>query len=201
MDSKKKTQISKRELIKRLLTWRAAKYFMTEMLWNIPILCIYLLAILYGFKAFVAPKNEAITLLNYSFGVIAALSGLCFTWASGLTSNSVKDKIQFAGERFFHSAVLLLVAILIRFLTDYPASIDHHNLLKGLFYKIIVFFSMTMAVTYFYTRLYITSKYLWRSRKRHTGAKFIPDPFSEIPETNKEEQNTQPLTNTTNNEN
>jgi hypothetical protein len=89
----------------------------------------------------------------------------------------------------------------IRVLTDYPAPIDHHNLLKGLFYKIIVLFSMIMAITYFYTGLYITSKYLWRARNRHTIPKYIPDPFSEIPETNKEEQNIQPLTNSTKNEN
>jgi hypothetical protein len=52
------------------------------------------------------PKGP-IQLFNYSFVVVAALSGLCFAWAACLAHDKnardelIKDKIIYSGERFF----------------------------------------------------------------------------------------------------
>jgi hypothetical protein len=174
------------QLIKLLLSWNFIKFILTEFFWSFPIYCLYLLVLGYAIKMLNAPKEDALKFLNYSFAFVVALSGLCFAWSACLNAeDKKKDKVTYSGERFFHSSILLLVATLLKFLVVNTTIRFTLFGIIALFYHLTIVFSITMAVGFFYQGLYTTSKYLWRNRKRHKDADYFSDSFSELSESNK----------------
>jgi hypothetical protein len=155
-------------LIPDILSSYLFKILAKYLLWEAPLFFLYFLAVSYVYVIFKEPANKSLQSLNYAFVFIAALSGLCFAWSSCLKDdNKGKDQITYAGERFFHSSILLLLASLTKYL-GLKYSVDFVLIkLIQLFYKIIIYYSLFMALLYFYAGLHTVSKFLWKNRNRY----------------------------------
>lgn len=61
-------------------------------------------------------REDTTGISNVAFGVMATLAALSFGLHASLhSSEKIKDKVLFAGERFFHGALLVLIASLIKY--------------------------------------------------------------------------------------
>jgi hypothetical protein len=61
------------------------------------------------------PASEVYGIGVASFGVTAALSGICFTVSESVRGSS---EFRFAGEKFLHSSVLLVQTLMLVYLKD-----------------------------------------------------------------------------------
>ncbi len=66
-----------------------------------------------------------------AFGLIAALSGLCFAIASNLRSEHDKDSAIYAGEKLLHSSLLMIQTLFLKYASDMLLQI---GLIKSIFW-------------------------------------------------------------------
>jgi hypothetical protein len=85
---------------------------------RIPDILLYFLitaAVLYNFKNL---KSDTTNLTNYGFAILAGMGSICFSWSRCLDSKEESvaiKKITNAGEVFFHSAVIFLIASIFKY--------------------------------------------------------------------------------------
>lgn len=75
-------------------------------------------ALMYMSQFIRQPVNEVFTIGLSAFALIAALSGLCYAFAPCLPNDEAKKAPLYAGEKFFHSCLLLLQTIFLKYVTD-----------------------------------------------------------------------------------
>jgi len=64
----------------------------------------------------VAPNQDTTELANATAVDVAALAGLAFAYASVLDPTEAdRDRVLFAGERFCHGAIILLIAAVLKY--------------------------------------------------------------------------------------
>jgi len=80
--------------------------------------------IVYANQLWMSPLDKVVGVGLTAFGAIAAVAALCFTMASCLTSLEERQPTLYAGEKFFHSSLLLIQTIFIRFAGDSLASMQ-----------------------------------------------------------------------------
>jgi len=155
------------------------KVIVYNTLWNLPIYFLYILSIGYSLNILRIQNEDALKLLNYSFAAIAILSGLCFAWSACLGNEDIKkDRITYSGERFLHSSILILIAILLKYLgVKYNETFFLGKWIIFL-YKIMIIYSIFMALLFFHAGLHTISKYLWISRFRHKDWNKMDDDFT-----------------------
>jgi hypothetical protein len=84
-------------------------------LWHTPVSIAALIGLYFTFALLVNPAEETISITNYAFAIVIALASISFGYASCLDTTEQKHKMQYCGERFLHSALLFLVASVIKY--------------------------------------------------------------------------------------
>src|SRR5450631_973447 len=76
---------------------------------------IFVTLIIYVQRAITQPSATVYPLVVTAFGMTAALSGICFRMASSLLEDSTP---RYAGEKFLHSAILLIQSLFLIYAKD-----------------------------------------------------------------------------------
>lgn len=84
-------------------------------LWHTPVSIAALVGLYFALAVFIDPAKETISVTSYAFAIVVALASVSFGYARCLDSAEQKNKMQYCGERFLHSALLFLVASIIKY--------------------------------------------------------------------------------------
>ena len=80
------------------------------------ILLVFLVGLYFTYQLFKGLFRDTTAITNVAFGIIVTLSALSFSCSKAINdSPEDKDKFTFAGERFLHSAVLLITASILKY--------------------------------------------------------------------------------------
>ncbi|MGA9109956.1 MAG: hypothetical protein ACLQBD_02450 [Syntrophobacteraceae bacterium] len=101
------------KLIKKALLFIA--YLFQFILWHFPVSVLALIGLYFTYKMFIDPTQDTTSISNYAFVIVAALSSLSFVYSQSVKDKEDKQKIQYCGERFLHSAILFLIASVLKY--------------------------------------------------------------------------------------
>ncbi len=117
---------------------------------------------------------ETTIITNAAFAILATLAALSFSCSRALLdSNEDKDRFSYAGERFFHSSLLLISASLIKYLV---LSLLSNELFvkESLSYRILSMTSRVYIATIFFWSvtsasgaLIVINKLLWKRLNKY----------------------------------
>lgn len=121
-------------------------------------------------------EKDSTSFTNFGFGICASLAALSFTLSQAIQVSKDKkpaDDALFAGERFLHSSILLLVASIIKYtylsVAVVPFLINHPNFLLAVKFPVNLLASLLFlsAVLSAHTGLIVINKLLWKRIARH----------------------------------
>jgi len=95
---------------KRQKRLRQARFFRKA-----PVAIAGVLGWAYAFFVAVRFKEDTTPITNAASAVMVALASLSFTFARVIKTDALRDRVTFAGERFLHGAILVLVASILRY--------------------------------------------------------------------------------------
>ena len=80
------------------------------------IILVFLVGLYFNWQLFTGLLEDTTVITNIAFGILATFAALCFSGARAINDSAEdKDKFTFAGERFLHSAVLVVIASLLKY--------------------------------------------------------------------------------------
>ena len=107
------------------------------------VLLVALVGGIYNIKLFQNVTQDTTSITNVAFGIVASLSALSFACSRTIEGPPEhKSLFPFAGERFLHSAILLIIASILKYasltllkskLADYPWFITGLSFVFGIF--------------------------------------------------------------------
>lgn len=102
---------------------------MRRILFNIfyrtPELIVLLVFIYFAYYVLVDLNRDTLLLTNTAFAICATLASISFSFSRAVAEdNTLSDRISFAGERFLHCALLLIIASVIKWATQTIFSSD-----------------------------------------------------------------------------
>jgi hypothetical protein len=103
------------------------------------------------------------------FGISAALSGICFTWATSPLNESI---IKYAGEKFLHSSLLLIQSIAIVFAKSeilelsFIKSSEIITFITSQVFLMLYTFVSSVASWFFYYGFEALNNELWEQTKK-----------------------------------
>lgn len=80
-----------------------------------PVSIAALIGLYFTFTLLINPAKETISITNYAFAIVITLASVSFGYARCLDSAEQKNQMQYCGERFLHSALLFLVASIVKY--------------------------------------------------------------------------------------
>jgi hypothetical protein len=84
--------------------------------WHMPISVAALIGFYFAINLLINPNENTISITNYSFAIVAALSSICFAYSRAIDDDKeIRETLQYCGERFLHSAIQFLVASLVKY--------------------------------------------------------------------------------------
>uniref|UniRef100_UPI0040479412 hypothetical protein n=1 Tax=Cyanobium sp. TaxID=2164130 RepID=UPI0040479412 len=83
--------------------------------WHTPVSVAALIGLYFVFVLFANPASETMPITNYAFAIFTALASISFGYARCLDSVVARCQVQYCGERFLHSAILFLVASIVKY--------------------------------------------------------------------------------------
>jgi hypothetical protein len=89
---------------------RILKFF-----YKMPVVLIGLVGYVYAISLIGRFKEDTTAITNAGFAILATLAALSFSFARVIETDQLKDRVMFAGERFLHGAVLVLVASILKY--------------------------------------------------------------------------------------
>ena len=84
-------------------------------LWHTPVSITAAIGLYFTFALLANPAKATISITNYGFAIVIALASVSFGYARCLDNIDQKNKLQYCGERFLHSALLFLLASVIKY--------------------------------------------------------------------------------------
>lgn len=120
----------------------------------IAIPAVSIITILFISKAITFPPSNIFSMSITVFGVTVALSGVCFSMVSSAPDHT-KD-IKFAGEKFLHSSILLIQAIILIYARNalvHSTHINQYVMAKNIIYRIFQLVIMIISTTSAFTWL------------------------------------------------
>jgi len=93
------------------------------------------------------PVSGVFTVGLSAFALLAALSGLCLAFAPYMTTDEDKKAPLYAGEKFFHSCLLLLQTIFLKYVTDSVLVIQWIQDCIWLRYSVMILANFLLVVT------------------------------------------------------
>jgi hypothetical protein len=106
------------------------------------IICVT--GILYIQKLLMEPVDKVTNVALTAIGAVAALSALCFTFAPLIEDEHDKKSGLYAGEKFLHSTLLIILTLFLKYANDQLISFEFISSIKWLKVTIICIFSMPM---------------------------------------------------------
>ncbi len=105
-----------------------------------PVVLVAMLGYLYAMSLVFNYREDTTNITNAGFAIMATLAALSFSFARVVESDELKDRIMFAGERFLHGAILVLVASILKYfifiLLKLPSFSNSANLEVGLSFTV-----------------------------------------------------------------
>lgn len=96
---------------------------------RIPVAAIYFIGLFYSLTVLINLTKDTTGIINVAVAVTASLAGLCFAMSASVSFQDIKkDRINYAGERFFHAAIFLVTASVLKYSA---LSIRNYELLEG----------------------------------------------------------------------
>jgi hypothetical protein len=132
---------------------------------------LFVTMVIYVQRIIVQPSVTLYPLAVTAFGITAALSGICFRMRPSLPEDSTP---RYAGEKFLHSALLLIQTIFLIYAKDSLMTfgwVNSHEPVKMLVSgvaAIVVFFLSGVAVVCWFHGFYALNNELWQNWKRRT---------------------------------
>lgn len=83
-------------------------------LYKAPVAVVGLLGAMYAVVLVLRFEEDTSIITNAAFAVMATLAALCFSFARA-AEEILRDRITFAGERFLHGAILVIVVSIIKY--------------------------------------------------------------------------------------
>ncbi len=112
--------------------------------------------------------EDTTDIINVALGITAVLAGLCFAMSASVDlAEKVKDRVNYAGERFFHAAIFFLLATILKYAAvgiGGHAFVRERELLSALLTAPFHFFAVSLfiyAVLDAHTGLRIINDLLW----------------------------------------
>ena len=137
----------------------------------LPIVVAFFIGIFYALIVLYNINEDTTHISNAAFGILAVFSGLCFGLARNLNEyDSARDRILYAGEKFFIAAMYMIIASIIKYATIKLLLVDVDNFLSIILdiisriTKLIYILLFYMALLDAHTALTILNKEL---RKRY----------------------------------
>ena len=94
-----------------------------------PIVLSFYVGVIYSLYLVDNFNKDTTTIINAALAISAVLAGLCFAMSSTVEiKNKYKTRINYAGERFFHASIFLLLSAVLKYAALYFVKID---LFKG----------------------------------------------------------------------
>jgi hypothetical protein len=90
--------------------------------------------------------NEVFTVGLSAFALVAALSGLCYALAPCLTIDEEKKTPLYAGEKFFHSCLLLLQTIFLKYVSISVLEIKWIQEHSSINYSVSIVFNILLVL-------------------------------------------------------
>ena len=138
-------------------------------------LLVYVIGVYYTYTLFRYIEKDTTSITNAAFAIVASMAALSFSCARAIEKASgEKDRFVYAGERYFHASVLLLVASIIKYtLQSLHASewvASHEWFVQGLRYTIGLFPGILFfwALSSAHTGLKVINQLLWSRFGRYT---------------------------------
>lgn len=100
--------------LKKIWTgWADIAYFLCVC---VPVLILYFVGLYWIIFLFANLEEDTTLITNTAFAISATLAALSFSCAKTITdSEEISNEISYSGERFFHSAIILLTASLLKY--------------------------------------------------------------------------------------
>lgn len=137
---------------------------------------LFLVGIWLSARVFVGWSEDSTRYTNSLFGIAAVLGALSFSWARCIQEEKEKDRLTYAGERFFHAAVLLIMASVLKYATKEAISEDAVERLG--WFPAFLFLSITpfVGLLFFYavvaahSGLVVLNRMMWERHWRRPEA-------------------------------
>jgi hypothetical protein len=117
------------------------------------------------------PSRDTTMLTNSGFAILASMAGLAFSWSRAIQSpgaEGLRDRVCFAGERFLHAAILMILASTLKYaaIVDSTSStvVEAIQFVLGTVVGCLFFWAMITA----HTGLRIVNEILWSRMARHS---------------------------------
>lgn len=123
---------------------------------SIGYMVIFVGAIIYMNQLITLPSDKLYTIGISIFGIAVALSGLCFSMTTHLTEDK-KEAPIYAGEKFFHSGLLVIQTVFLKYISD---NIQASNIFKNMTWLQGIV-TMVLLLTISFTFFYATSFFLY----------------------------------------
>jgi len=96
---------------------------------KVPVIAAFFIGGIYAIFVLANFSKDTTEIINVAVAITGALSGLCFAMSATVDlKNKIKDRINYAGERFFHAAIFFLIATILKYAA---LSISSYEFLKG----------------------------------------------------------------------
>lgn len=106
---------------------------------------VYLTAIVYVGHLLKEPIEIVATSTLSAIAVIGGLSGLCFSHAQNETTEEKKKDLMYAGEKFFHSTLLFIQTLFMKYAGD--SVLANEFIKNSMFIKSLSDFVITVLLT------------------------------------------------------
>lgn len=132
-----------------------------------PPLIALVVGILYVSIVLVNFNKDTTPIVNATLAIVSVLSGLAFGASASVKDANAKQRFAYSGERFFHAALLLIMASILKYsiltiqnfslLKEHPSLIPVLTIPLGTLFQACFMFAVLLA----HTALRITNKELW----------------------------------------
>jgi hypothetical protein len=130
-----------------------------------PVLIALLIGVFYCTVVLAKLNHDTTSVTNAAFAVTAVLCGLCLRMSSTLASEDpAKDRFRYAGERFLHSSLLLILASVVKYAASIVGSV-------GFF----VDKKLLSAAVTFPIGILVSALFIWALIDAHTGFRIAND--------------------------
>jgi hypothetical protein len=117
-------------------------------------------------------KRDTTGITNTAFAIVGSLAALSFSCARAVSEEDASDRILYAGERFFHAGVLLIMASVLKYsyvlskdaavLAKIPGFLSIVGSVVGWAVALLFFWSLISA----HAGLKVVNRMLWRRMGR-----------------------------------
>jgi hypothetical protein len=148
----------------KLIIYKVTRFFV----FDLPPLLFVCVGIYYVFTLLISLSKDTTDITNASFAILATFASLSFSCSRAIEGSEDKDKLAYAGERFFHSSVLCLIASVLKYVS---LSLDNQTSTSIQILKFVI--SAPVGILFYYALysshggLLVINKFLWVRLNRH----------------------------------